>query len=76
MSVSATNVEVKPWVITYEGKTYNVSHYTKHAAIERFLEQRVSAEDGDEIELELDGQKYHCEARVEVTWEIMKKDWE
>lgn len=76
MSVTATNAAIKPFVITFDEQTHNVTHFSKHEAIERFLEQNVDALDGDEVELEVDGQKYHCEARVEVTWEIMKKDWE
>lgn len=74
--MSEVTTAVKGWVLNYNGKPYNVQHFTKHAAIERFLEQHVNAEDGEEVELELDGEKYHCEARVETTWEIMTKDWE
>lgn len=68
----------KPWVITYKGKQHTLApHFTKRAAIERFLMQRfLGAEDGHEVELELDGQLYICEACVETTWEITTKDWE
>lgn len=70
--MSDVTVATKSWVITYKGKKYNVQHFTQRTAIERFLNQYVNVEDGDAVELELDGQKYLCEAKVETNWDIMK----